>query len=55
MKPKRLGSYLVIGDWGWDENAHGRLAQRAEKGDTADTLLEHSVESDSQTKSVAAV
>ena len=39
MKPKRLGSYLVIGDWGWDENAHGRLAQRAEKGDTADGHL----------------
>ncbi|CAK9022112.1 Purple acid phosphatase 7, partial [Durusdinium trenchii] len=28
VKPKRLGSYLVIGDWGWDENAHGNLKSR---------------------------
>ena len=27
--PKRLGSYLVIGDWGWDANVHGFLAHQA--------------------------
>lgn len=26
--PKRLGSYLVIGDWGWDAKAHGNLNTR---------------------------
>ena len=26
--PKRLGSYLVIGDWGWDANVHGILAHQ---------------------------
>eukprot|EP00429_Kryptoperidinium_foliaceum_P125862 CAMPEP_0176332876 /NCGR_PEP_ID=MMETSP0121_2-20121125/77297_1 /TAXON_ID=160619 /ORGANISM="Kryptoperidinium foliaceum, Strain CCMP 1326" /LENGTH=362 /DNA_ID=CAMNT_0017675777 /DNA_START=42 /DNA_END=1132 /DNA_ORIENTATION=+ len=38
--PQRLGSFFVIGDWGWDPGHHGEIESRACQQAVADAMAE---------------
>jgi hypothetical protein len=37
-RPKRKASFLVLGDWGWDQNIHGDISSRACQQGIADAM-----------------